>query len=43
MFQNDHPEALLGAIWPAGPINAQNEPPEASWEPFGQQALELFK
>ena len=34
---------LLGVIWLAGNRNHQNEPPEASWEPFGWQAPEILE
>ena len=34
---------LLRAIWPAGPRNAQNEPADGSWEPFGRQAPEMLE
>ena len=34
---------LLRAIWRPGPRIAQNEPLEASWERFGDQAPELLK
>ena len=37
------PRGLLSAILAAGARNAENEAPEASWEPFGQQTPEMLK
>ena len=40
---NMNPRGFLRAISGAGPRNAQNQPPEASWEPFREQGSEMLK